>query len=203
MDFDQDYRTCKGSPHCSICEGSLCNHWETLQESELHCSFCHAHDSENFCNGGEDTRQCPVVVTHGRNIYCFTAFDLSTGFVQERGCMDDSYLSEIHGHFLVPCWHDNCNAPAKLDEFYCVSFSGFVSKFEHQKQTIRCNRNVKSRVSGCFTIFKGKAAELGCISQLSFHDFVNLSKEDEGTVQFCYEPNCNGIIGGFHLKEYL
>lgn len=199
------YRDCKrerSTPFCTICVGSLCNHWDTLQESELLCSFCSDQSYDTSCAEGATTRKCPVVTTHGRNIYCYTAFDLSTGVVQERGCMADELLIGSHGNFIWPCHGNNCNRKDDSGKFSCISFSGFVSKFDHQKQTVRCDKNRKSDVSGCYTIFKGKTAELGCNSQLPIQDFMALSRSDSAA-QFCFESDCNGIIGGHKIIHIL
>lgn len=200
-DLDWSFEDCLSSPFCSICTGDLCNNWNALEESDLHCSFCSNRQGDISCNAHTDTlAKCPIVATHGTNIYCFTAFDFLIGKVSERGCIEDRVLAETHGHFLLPCQGNNCNEREQIAKFSCISYYGFASKFNnHHKQTVRCDVRQKSQLPGCHTILEGKLRLLGCNSQLSVQEFATLSLPNSAA-QFCYTPDCNRLTG--ELKLY-
>ena len=189
---DPDYQECltKSPAYCSICVGNLCNHWEAFQDSELMCSFC---TSQVACSSKDTlSRKCPVVASPESNVFCYTSFDRATGIIEERGCSESKALSDYSKYLILPCLEDNCNTLQDMEEFTCTLFSGFVSRFNYQKQTVQCNRHRLTEVPGCYTIFNGKTAEMGCNSQLPFKEFKALMKFNS-SAQFCYEPNCNGL----------
>lgn len=203
-------KTCaRESPYCNICGGSLCNKWNVEQSSELMCSFCrdtedNDHNYDNSCSsGGEDTLQCPIITTQGRNIYCFTAFRISTGRVVERGCMEDNKPILEGDIFYLTCAENYCNKPQMLDKFSCHAFNGFKSKLTDQKMrnSVACNKNLKSYVPGCYTIMRGKKIEMGCNSLFSMRDFATLYQWSKSAVQFCFRNNCNSVFGKWPLKD--
>lgn len=195
----------ESSPYCNICEGSLCNHWDVEQSSQLMCSFCEGMDTEvednydNSCSsGGEDTLQCPIITTQGRNIYCFTAFRISTGRVVKRGCMEDNEPIVEGDLFYLTCAENHCNRPQLLDKFSCHAFKGFKSKWTEEKlgNSVACNKNSKSYAPGCYTIMRGRQQiEMGCNSLFSMADFVTLYQWSKSAVQFCFQDKCNSVFG--------
>lgn len=132
------------------------------------------------------------MVALGRNIYCFTAYsDDVFPTVIERGCIEDWFISEHYGHYLLACEGDNCNSP-QAEHFSCVYFNGFISKYEQHKRTMRCKG--RSPLPGCYSAVEGKIADLSCNAQQSLFDFKMMNRENS-SAQLCYTENCNGLGG--------
>lgn len=170
------YRDCltKGDlrPFCSVCEGSLCNKWETAQLSELRCVTCKTNGREagiqispegiedTGCGSGrEESLQCNIYGMQGRNLYCFVAYNVTTEQVLERGCTSDNtkeYSTEENkcDRFQLTCTADNCNSAESPTKLTCVSYSGSVNNYK--KSSVRCTSSRRGvYIPGCYTYFKG------------------------------------------------
>lgn len=179
----------ENQPFVSICQGSLCNTWESQQESYLMCSFC---KGDECLAGREETKRCPIVTLPGANVYCFSRFSISSGRAIERGCMDDR-PTNLPDTFAIPCPNDNCNGPQELDKISCNSFKGLKTQFK--ENFVTCNKNLKSHIPGCFSFERGAEVEMGCNSQLPADEFSTLFQWDMSIMQFCFEDKCNSMRG--------